>query len=132
MSAREQVDGSLANAVRSTQMEFSFNADANDGDEINKEVPFDGRVVEMLYGASAATNNRVGVQVNYQGEQKFPGNREDDFIALADVVHPFLLVFDVKQGEDITVRYENQDGSPHFVNVVFTVAQFEGGTRGQR
>lgn len=113
-------------------MEFSFNADANDGDVVNKEVPFDGTVVEMLYGAPAATNNLVGVQVNYDGEQHFPGNREDEFIALADVVHPFLLVFDVEEGDDVRVRYENSDNKPHFVNVVLTVAQFENDAGQQR
>lgn len=110
-------------------MEFSYNVPANGGDEINKEVPFDGQVVEMLYGAAAAANNLVGVQVRYDGDQKFPVNREDDFINLADVVHPFLLSFPVTKGEDIKVVYENQDNNPHYINVVLTVVQYADGGR---
>lgn len=127
MSARDSAGGDLANIARSGQMEFSFNAEANSGDAVNKEVPFSGRVVEMLYGAPAAANNQVGVQVRYDGNKKFPANREDDFIALADVVHPFLLDFPVEKGKDVIVVHENQDANPHYMNVVLTVVQFEEG-----
>lgn len=125
MSARNQISGTLGDIARAEQLEFSFNASANDGDVIDRRVPFDGKVVEMLYGAPAAANNKVGVQVSYDGDQKFPGDRESDFIALADVVHPFLLVFDVEEGDEINVAYENTDSKPHYLNVVLTVAQFK-------
>lgn len=126
MSASQRLSGSLGEVRRAEQIEFSENVPANDGVVVERRVPFTGKHVELLVGAPAAANNKVGVQVEYQGDVKHPGNREDDFIALADTVHPFLLVFDVEGGTDITVRFENTSGNPHFLNVVSTVADFGG------
>lgn len=108
---------------RARQLNFSANIDANAGDDITREVPFDGKAVELFYGASAAAQNRVGVSMKYEGtgKQVFPGDRETDFINLAGVNHPFTLVFPVEEKEEITVVYENQDAEPHYMNAILTV-----------
>lgn len=118
---------SVADVERARQLNFSANIPANDGEDITREVPFDGKVVELFYGAASATQNLVGVSVKYSGtgEQVFPGDRETDYINLAAVNHPFTLTFPVEETEEITVRYENQDDEPHYMNIILTVVTEE-------
>lgn len=111
--------------VRAEPMEFSFNANANSGDNFNKEVMFDGKIIEMYIGAAAALNNEVGIRIDYDGKQRVPGNREDDYIYPANVSRGWPVVFDVQEDEDITLTYENFSGSAHYANVMLMLMQFE-------
>lgn len=124
MSARDQLQAQLTDVVRSTVVELSFNVQANDGDDLTKEVPFDGRVTELFVGAAAAANNQVGIQLRYGGEKRLPGNRADEFIYPADLTHPYLVVFPVEEDTDLKLVYKNTSGTPHYIQVNATVTQF--------
>lgn len=130
MSAADILGRSIGDIVQSTQLNFSANVEGNDGETEVREVPFDGKHVSLLYGATEAARNQVGVTMRYEGtgKQVFPGDRETDFINLAGVNQDFLLVYDVSEGEDIKVIYENRDSTGHYLNIVSTLVQFsEGG-----
>lgn len=106
-------------------MNFSANINANSGKTVTREVPFDGYHTELLYGANAATQNKVGVKMinGATGEQVFPGDRDTEYVNLADIMHPFQLVFQVGEDDILEVVYENLDDAPHYLNVVSTVVQ---------
>jgi len=123
MSAGQELGLSYGDIARSEQLNFSSNIDGDDGEQIDREVPFDGFHVELLYGANAATQNIVGVQmVNKSNESVvFPADRDTDYVNLADTTHPFTLVFPVNEDDILRVNYENRDNQRHYMNIISTV-----------
>lgn len=134
MSAPNQRVGSVnpANVIQAEPMEFSFNTKQKEVETVQKEVMFDGKIIEMYIGAAAAVNNQVGIQFNYGGDQYVPGNKEDDYIYPADVTRGWPVVFPVEGKDPITLQYRNFAGSQHYLNIMLMLVQFEGDTGGGR
>lgn len=124
----------IANSVdedrtRSFQLEFSEEIDPStttaDPVEVTRTVPFGGRITTFFVGWPDGTQNAAGIQLERnEGERLFPRNKEDQFIALNDVSHPFDLRAPVNKGEDLTVKFTNADtNESHFLNAVVTVTE---------
>lgn len=131
MSVPEQTGLDRSDVERSAQLNFSANIDPDDGEQIKREVPFGGKHIELLYASPAATQNQVGVKMTNKatGNKVFPGDRETEFINVADVVHPFVLVFDVTRGDELQVTYENRSTTAHYLNVISTIVKPREGRR---
>lgn len=128
MATNQSSSQAYPDAERARQLNFSANVEGGEYTEVVREVPFDGKAVELFYGASAAAQNRVGVSMKYRGtgEQVFPGDRETDFVNLAGVNKSFILVYPVEEAEEIAVQYDNRDDEGHYMNVILTVISEEG------
>lgn len=112
---------------------FEFSKDVSAGttrdsfETREREVPYDGWIIELVVGWPAGADNGVGVQFRRKsGEVFFPRNKEDAYIAQDDFQHPYNVCAPVREGEVLVAQYINTDTSnSHFVNVVPTIQEAE-------
>lgn len=91
-------------------------------DEVRLEIPYDGKITEIILGWSQGANQAVGVQFrSAEGERYIPRNDDNDvaFIGMDNhVLPPIPLNVDVSEGDEFIAEFRNNDpDNSHFVNV---------------
>lgn len=93
--------------------------------EVERDVPQDGWITSIIVGWPDGADNRVGVGVGTEtGENLFPRNKEDQFIAANSFTSPFDVRVEVSEDDTLVARYMNHDtDNDHFVNVFVTIEE---------
>lgn len=96
------------------------NTTEDNPEDVERVMPFDGKITDLIVGWPDGADNLVGVQFRKgQGDILFPYNQEDDYIAANNFTHPFPLNVRAKQGDKFHAIYVNLDtAQSHFVNVI--------------
>ena len=94
------------------------------------EIPYPGRVTDVILGYPAGTQQAVGVAVDGpDGENLIPrGPRDASFVAFDDETLDFGLNELVQKNERITIKYANNDAeNDHFLNVIIKLREVSNG-----
>lgn len=83
------------------------------------KVPFDGWVTGFICGwpDGAAQNAGIGLYHNSEGTKFFPEG-EDDYAAFNDWNHRFPVTFPVEKGEELEVKFKNENTSEMPLNAL--------------
>lgn len=114
---------------RSFPLEFSAtitsNTPSEDPEIINRDVPFDGVITDVVIGWPAGADNLVGAQLGLESGERFvPRNKEDEYIAADDFTHSFSVREEVSEDDTIQAQYVNSDDTfDHFMNMFVTVRE---------
>lgn len=131
-SQEVNIDNLVVEETESEWEAISFSAKTESADSsgpgessIVREMPFDGRIKEVIVGFPDGADEWVGIRVqDYQSAEKiFPSNPETGVFAANDYYDRFKTTYEVKKGEEIEVYHKNND--PNNERLVNCVVQVE-------
>lgn len=112
--------------AKARQLDASKNLQANEADTVRINVPFSGFVTQAFLGFPKGSNEKAGVQIRNQNDQKIlPFNDRSNYIALDNIRRPFPTNFAATSGGKIRVEFNNTDNNPHFITVILTIISDE-------
>lgn len=84
------------------------------------DVPFDGRIIDIVIGWQAGANGNVGVRIDTKdGTKLLPRNSDTDYIGANDFTYPFTVRRDIDENDVLVAEFNNTDtNNSHFVNVI--------------
>ena len=89
-----------------------------------KQVPFEGRVVQVVLFFPAGCQGTTGVFITKNGEHAFPYEDGTD-VALDDTTQDFEADISVSRGDKVQLRGNNSDTNSHTIRAVVTVVTEE-------
>lgn len=120
-------DATQALAIRdflpTRQLDFSTNIPANDVQDVDRRMPFDGYVRGIYLRVPDGVDSRVGVALRSDttGDRMFPSNDEDEIVGFNDVDRFFPVVFEQAENDKLTFQFDSRSDTPHFLNVLVEV-----------
>lgn len=134
--ALESIAGAVSDGDTSRSDAFTFgysatvpaNTSTIDPVEVERDMPFDGRLTQLVVSFPSGTQQAVGVQVARADDEQLAPRGESGYIALDGGFQPFDLRVNVANGETIKARFANNDPqTDHYAAVFLTVEERVGG-----